>query len=170
MVGEPALLFLDEPSTGMDPSARHALWNSILAIQSRGCSIILTSHSMEECEALCTKLAIMVNGKFECFGSVQHLRSKFGNGFLVTVEFEDVEKGEQVEKIICRKYECTVLESHENSKKFDFQNSNNDLEIAEIFETFEGMKKNQDLDSYAIQQRTLEEIFLNFTKSQRGSD
>lgn len=52
MIGEPKLLFLDEPSTGMDPGARHALWDSIVKIQQRGSSVILTSHSMEECEAL----------------------------------------------------------------------------------------------------------------------
>ena len=54
MIGDPPLLFLDEPSTGMDPGARHALWNSITNIQGKGTSVILTSHSMEECEALCT--------------------------------------------------------------------------------------------------------------------
>ena len=52
--------FQDEPTTGMDPGARRFLWNCILDVIRSGRSVILTSHSMEECEALCTRLAIMV--------------------------------------------------------------------------------------------------------------
>lgn len=61
LLGDPSLIFLDEPTTGMDPSAKRQLWNMINKIRNSGRSIVLTSHSMEECEALCTKLAIMVS-------------------------------------------------------------------------------------------------------------
>ena len=55
-----SITFQDEPTTGMDPGARRFLWNCILDVIRSGRSVILTSHSMEECEALCTRLAIMV--------------------------------------------------------------------------------------------------------------
>ena len=55
----------------MDPAARRLLWNCVLDMIRGGQSVVLTSHSMEECEALCTRLAIMVNGKFQCLGSTQ---------------------------------------------------------------------------------------------------
>ena len=55
-----SIKFQDEPTTGMDPGARRFLWNCILDVIRSGRSVILTSHSMEECEALCTRLAIMV--------------------------------------------------------------------------------------------------------------
>ena len=83
MVGEPPIIFLDEPSTGVDPVARRNLWKIIERIQAAGQSVILTSHSMEECEALCDRLAIMVNGQFQCFGSVSHLKNKFALGFTI---------------------------------------------------------------------------------------
>ena len=51
-----------------------------------GTSIILTSHSMEECEALCDRLAIMVRGTFQCLGGPQHIKSKFGQGFQIIVK------------------------------------------------------------------------------------
>jgi ATP-binding cassette, subfamily A (ABC1), member 3 len=63
LIGDPAIIFLDEPTTGMDPKARRHFWNAIAQFRDHGKPIILTSHSMEECEALCTRLAIMVNGK-----------------------------------------------------------------------------------------------------------
>lgn len=80
LIGDPAIIFLDEPTTGMDPKARRHFWNAIAQFRDHGKPIILTSHSMEECEALCTRLAIMVNGRFKCIGSIQHLKSKFGAG------------------------------------------------------------------------------------------
>lgn len=60
----------------MDPGARRFLWNVVSDLLKQGKSVVLTSHSMEECETLCTRLAIMVNGNFKCLGSPQHLRSK----------------------------------------------------------------------------------------------
>ncbi|CAG0915031.1 unnamed protein product [Notodromas monacha] len=77
LVGNPSLVFLDEPTSGMDAGARRFLWNCILdlAHKDKRC-VILTSHSMEECETLCSRLAIMVSGSFRCIGSVQHLKNK----------------------------------------------------------------------------------------------
>jgi len=77
LIGNPRIVFLDEPSTGMDPQARRDMWNLISQTMS-GRSVILTTHSMEECEALCERIGIMVAGQFRCIGSSQHLKSKFG--------------------------------------------------------------------------------------------
>ena len=49
-------------------------------------TIVLTSHSMEECEALCTRLGIMVNGQFQCLGNIQHLKSKYGKGYSLIIK------------------------------------------------------------------------------------
>ena len=83
MIGEPSIVFLDEPSTGMDPVARRFMWEIISDIVTKRekCSLILTTHSMEECEALCTRIGIMVGGVLRCLGSSQRLRSKYGHGF-----------------------------------------------------------------------------------------
>ena len=54
--------------------ARRNLWRIIRRIQARGQSVVLTSHSMEECEALCDRLAIMVSGQFQCLGGPQHIK------------------------------------------------------------------------------------------------
>lgn len=86
LVGNPPIVFLDEPTTGMDPVARRFLWDSLMQVMKGGRSIVLTSHSMEECEALCTRLAIMVNGQFKCLGSIQHLKSRFGTGYTLMIK------------------------------------------------------------------------------------
>ncbi|XP_066108777.1 phospholipid-transporting ATPase ABCA7 [Saccopteryx bilineata] len=85
LVGDPTVVFLDEPTTGVDPSTRRSLWNSLLSVVREGRSVVLTSHSMEECEVLCTCLAIMVNGRFRCLGSLQHLNGRFRAGHRLTL-------------------------------------------------------------------------------------
>ncbi|GFT03289.1 ATP-binding cassette sub-family A member 3 [Trichonephila clavipes] len=86
LLGNSSLIFLDEPTTGMDPVSRRCLWNTLLQVIETGRSVVLTTHSMEECEALCSRLVIMVNGKLCCLGSPQHLKSKFGEGFTLMIK------------------------------------------------------------------------------------
>ena len=74
LIGRPQVMLLDEPTTGVDPAARRKIWETINNIRKSGTSIILTSHSMEECEALCDRLAIMVRGSFQCLGGPQHIK------------------------------------------------------------------------------------------------
>jgi ATP-binding cassette subfamily A (ABC1) protein 3 len=80
MIGNPPLVFLDEPSTGVDPKAKRFMWNIVskISTQRKKSSVIITTHSMEEAEALCTKMGIMVGGKFVCFGSSSHIKDKYG--------------------------------------------------------------------------------------------
>ena len=64
--------------------------------------MVLTSHSMEECEALCSKVAIMVNGEFKCYGSCQHLKNKFSKGFTVYAKVAydvEAEDGNRVQRL-----------------------------------------------------------------------
>uniref|UniRef100_A0AAV1TLF6 ABC transporter domain-containing protein n=1 Tax=Peronospora matthiolae TaxID=2874970 RepID=A0AAV1TLF6_9STRA len=88
MIGDPRIVFLDEPSTGMDPVSRRFMWDVIADISTRGknSTIVLTTHSMEESEALCSRVGIMVGGRLRCLGSVQHLKSRFGDGLVVDVK------------------------------------------------------------------------------------
>lgn len=88
MIGNPPLIFLDEPSTGVDPQAKRFMWNIVAKIstQRKRSGVIITTHSMEEAEALCTKMGIMVKGEFKCFGPATHIKDKFGTGY--EVEFK----------------------------------------------------------------------------------
>jgi ABC-type multidrug transport system ATPase subunit len=88
MMREPPLIFLDEPSAGMDPMARRFMWTVIQNIAStrKKSSVVLTTHSREECEALCTRTVIMVNGVFRCLGSHTHIKEKYGQGYSLMVK------------------------------------------------------------------------------------
>lgn len=92
LLGNPPIVFLDEPSSGMDPEARRFMWSVVSRITgaSKKSSVVLTTHSMEEAEALSTKLAIMVEGNVKCIGPVQALKNKYGKGFEVETKFKDL--------------------------------------------------------------------------------
>jgi ATP-binding cassette, subfamily A (ABC1), member 3 len=92
---------LDEPSAGMDPKARRFMWEIIAKISTRGknSAVILTTHSMEEAEALSTSMGIMVDGQFKCFGSKQHIKNKFGFGYQVEIKFKTLEN-DKIQDII----------------------------------------------------------------------
>ncbi|MDR1196824.1 MAG: ABC transporter ATP-binding protein [Candidatus Nomurabacteria bacterium] len=76
LVNNPRVLFLDEPTTGLDPQARRHLWELIEKIRQRGITVILTSHYMEEAERLCDRLAIMDNGRIIALDSPANLIKK----------------------------------------------------------------------------------------------
>lgn len=101
MIGNPPVVFLDEPSAGMDPKARRFMWEIIAQISTRGknSAVILTTHSMEEAEALSTNMGIMVAGQFKCFGSKQHIKNKFGTGYQVEIKYATL-ANEKLEEMI----------------------------------------------------------------------
>ena len=76
LVNDPELVFLDEPTTGMDPAARRALWDIILTLKSAGKTVLLTTHYLEEAEVLCDRVAIMDHGRILEEGTVDELVSR----------------------------------------------------------------------------------------------
>lgn len=165
LIGDPKLIFLDEPTTGMDPGAKRHLWDIIIKTRNSGRSVVLTSHSMEECEALCTKLAIMVNGEFKCLGSTQHLKNKFSKGFILTVKVgdDDNDKVETIRNRIQAKFPSAEMKE----KYLDiltFHISEN-LKWSHLFGSMAQMKNEIGISDYALTQTSLEQVFLFFTKS-----
>ncbi|PIA53512.1 hypothetical protein AQUCO_00900239v1, partial [Aquilegia coerulea] len=92
MVGDPPIVILDEPSTGMDPIAKRFMWEVISRLSTRQgkTAVILTTHSMNEAQALCTRMGIMVGGRLRCIGSPQHLKTRFGNHLELEVKPTEV--------------------------------------------------------------------------------
>ena len=163
LIGDPQVVFLDEPTTGMDPGTRRYLWNTLMAAVKSGRSIVLTSHSMEECEALCTRLAIMVDGRFQCIGTAQHLKNKFSEGYQINlVSGRNVpDKEANVQGLKKFTAECfpdaVLLEAHDLMLSYQVPAA---YRWSELFEYVEQATNIFDLDSHTISQSSLEQIFL----------
>uniref|UniRef100_A0A8C3ERE0 Uncharacterized protein n=1 Tax=Corvus moneduloides TaxID=1196302 RepID=A0A8C3ERE0_CORMO len=95
VLGNPAVLLLDEPSTGMDPNGQRRVWKTIRdALKTKESGAVLTTHYMEEAEAVCDRVAILVAGQLRCIGSIQYLKNKFGKGYLLEIKVKDPESSD----------------------------------------------------------------------------
>ncbi|XP_078025721.1 phospholipid-transporting ATPase ABCA1b isoform X2 [Epinephelus lanceolatus] len=166
LIGAPPVVFLDEPTTGMDPKARRALWNCIHSVIKEGRSIVLTSHSMEECEALCTRMAIMVNGRFRCLGSVQHLKNRFGDGYTIILRVggPDADLVPVMKFIESELSGSTLKEKHRNMLQYQLPSSLTSL--THIFSILAKNKETLRIEDYSVTQTTLDQVFVNFAKDQ----
>uniref|UniRef100_A0A3P8X9U6 ATP-binding cassette sub-family A member 2 n=1 Tax=Esox lucius TaxID=8010 RepID=A0A3P8X9U6_ESOLU len=165
LIGYPSLIFLDEPTTGMDPKARRFLWNLIIDIIKTGRSVVLTSHSMEECEALCTRLGIMVNGRFKCLGSIQHLKNRFGDGYMITVRTKTSCNVKEVVRFFNRNFPEAVLKERHHTK-VQFQLKSERISLAQVFSKMEQVVEVLGIEDYSVSQTTLDNVFVNFAKKQ----
>jgi len=165
--GYPKQILLDEPSAGMDPSTRRLVWNTIKKTKSMNDSaLIMTTHSMEEAENLCDRLAILINGRLTCIGSPEHLKMKFGDGYILEVEAKDIDRfhKEVIEngKLFGDK-EYTIEKSSNDRVKYNVKMTRN---LGHIFEVMEQQKSSGLVIDYSFNQTSLEQIFINFAKEQ----
>ncbi|CAJ0940457.1 unnamed protein product [Ranitomeya imitator] len=165
LIGYPSFIFLDEPTTGMDPKARRFLWNLILDIIKTGRSLVLTSHSMEECEALCTRLAIMVNGRLKCLGSIQHLKNRFGDGYMITVRMKSSVNVKEVVRFFNRNFPEAILKERHHTK-VQYQLKSEQVSLAQVFSKMEQVVDVLGIEDYSVSQTTLDNVFVNFAKKQ----
>ncbi|XP_029698855.1 retinal-specific ATP-binding cassette transporter-like [Takifugu rubripes] len=172
MIGCPVLVLLDEPTTGMDPLSRRFLWNSIMSVIQDRRAVVLTSHSMEECEALCTRLAIMVNGSFKCLGTIQHLKYKFGDGYMLTMKIRAAKPNcapdlNPAEAFMESTFPgCIQREKHYNTLQYKISSSS----LARIFQMVLANKAKLNIEDYSVSQTTLDQVFVNFAKQQSRED
>ncbi|EAS03349.2 ABC transporter family protein (macronuclear) [Tetrahymena thermophila SB210] len=180
MLGNPPIAFLDEPSTGMDPGNRRFMWNVIsdMAANKKKTSIILTTHSMEEAEALGTKVGIVIGGNFKCMGSIQHLKNKFGKGYEISiktntpnvVQLEHLAKEMNLNTIIKKQNICQILNQIQQDQFIE--QINEGKFASSIYFQLESKKSNQielaalveSIYNFNIQQRIEQFLALNFNR------
>jgi lipooligosaccharide transport system ATP-binding protein len=99
MINEPDLVLLDEPTTGLDPQARHLVWERLFRLKQRGVTLVLTTHYMDEAEQLCDRLVVMDGGKIVAEGSPRHLIDTYSTREVVELRFGDEAPSSYVDKL-----------------------------------------------------------------------
>jgi ABC-2 type transport system ATP-binding protein len=147
LINRPSLIFLDEPSTGLDPQARRNLWDIVEEIKTQGKSIILTTHYMEEAQQLCDQVAIMDHGQIIAQGSPDKLISLHGGGV----------------HIVLPKDSCAAIGGE---LPFEMATADHTIKIRvdEMNRAVETLiNAGVDLNRMQIQVPSLEAVFLNLT-------
>ena len=88
LINEPEILILDEPTTGLDPQARHVVWDRLFRLKQRGVTLILTTHYMDEAEQLCDRLVVMDHGRFAAEGSPRDLIARYCSPEVLELRFD----------------------------------------------------------------------------------
>jgi ABC-2 type transport system ATP-binding protein len=147
LINRPSLVFLDEPSTGLDPQARRNLWDIVNDIKSQGKTIILTTHYMEEAHQLCDQVAIMDHGQIIAQGSPQELIARHGGGI----------------KILLPADSCGSLTA-ELPYSITPVNQGVQIQVEEVNQAVQNLLRvGVDLNRMEVQPPSLEAVFLNLT-------
>ncbi|XP_065346232.1 phospholipid-transporting ATPase ABCA1-like [Cloeon dipterum] len=177
LIGESPVVLLDEPTSGVDPAARRQLWQVLASCQKAGQSIVLTSHNMDECEALCSRLAIMVAGKLVCLGPIGHLKNKFGQGYTLMVKVQMVVSNNDDEAtslavtqlsnlkndIQMKFAPCELIDEHIGFLHYQLKGTGR--KWAEMFKEMQSLKNMHTiLEDYTLSETTLEQLFLSFAQ------
>ncbi|XP_040913792.1 ATP-binding cassette sub-family A member 12 [Toxotes jaculatrix] len=170
LIGHPQILLLDEPSSGMDPRTKRHLWKIISEEVKGKCAVVLTSHSMEECEALCSRLAIMVKGQFRCLGSLQHIKNRFGSGFTVKMYLAEAScDAEAITGFMQGRFPSTYLKD-QHSTMLEYHVPVAPGGVADIFDQLESNKNALQIKHFSVSQTTLDEVFINFAMGTTGME
>ncbi|KAF9434890.1 ATP-binding cassette sub- A member 1 [Entomortierella beljakovae] len=183
-IGDPEVLILDEPTTGMDPIHRRHVW-TFLAQFKRGRSILLTTHSMEEADALGDKVGIMVAGHLKAIGNTTRLKNKFGSGYRVEVALgssaqdtsNQADVNEAYQKQLIQEItdatrsvmpHATLIDQSGGVMVFSIPMQGISLmaDLTAMLEKFQSQRK---IKNWGIAQTSLEEVFLSLIKSSEDS-
>ncbi|MCL7043833.1 hypothetical protein MKW94_026562 [Papaver nudicaule] len=161
-MGDPKLVILDEPTTGMDPVTRRHVWD-VIEDAKKGRVIILTTHSMEEADILGDRIAIVAKGKLRCIGTSIRLKSRFGTGLIATVSFAEstssqipVNGGASHHEAVKQffKHHLDVVPKEEKKLFLTYN----------FFDELEDKKYEFGIADIQLGLTTLEEVFLNIAK------
>ena len=156
MVGDPELLFLDEPTTGLDPEGRRQLWGVIRAFAERGRTILLTTHYLEEAEALADRVVVMANGRFVAEGPPQSLGGRLAAPAVVTFLLRGKLEGAPLP-------EGVPLTAHADGRA-EVSTSEPTRVIAELARWAEALGE-PELPGLEVRRPSLEEVYLELIRS-----
>ncbi|CAA7031238.1 unnamed protein product [Microthlaspi erraticum] len=162
LIGSPKVVYMDEPSTGLDPASRMNLWTVIKRAKKHS-AIILTTHSMEEAEFLCDRLGIFVDGRLQCIGNPKELKKQYG-GFYVLTMTTSSEHEQDVEMLVQDVFPNAKKIYHiAGTQKFEIPKE--EVRISEVFQAVENVKSNFEVFAWGLADTTLEDVFIKVAKT-----
>lgn len=161
LVNDPEIVFLDEPTTGLDPKSRREVWEVIMDLKSKGKTIFLTTHYMEEAEYLADHIAIIHRGKIIAEGSLEELINKYGSGSILHIR--KCKNSDALKFLRENGFDAKSEGNGDIAVKIDFKERTMEVLSTLRHECIE-------YDSIDIRRSNLEEVFLHLTGSKLSED
>ncbi|CAN5265305.1 ATP-binding cassette domain-containing protein [soil metagenome] len=157
LVNDPNVLLLDEPTTGLDPQARHTVWDRLFRLKRRGVTQILTTHYMDEAEQLCDRLVVMDKGKIAAEGSPQELIRRYSTREVVELRFRVEQQPEEGAAEIAARMNGLARRLYALPDRLLLYTDDGDATASRIHDL--GLQP----ESVLLRRSTLEDVFLHLT-------
>mmetsp|Transcript_17366 Transcript_17366/g.24128 ORF Transcript_17366/g.24128 Transcript_17366/m.24128 type:complete len:436 (-) Transcript_17366:25-1332(-) len=162
-MGNPKLILLDEPTTGLDLTSRYQIWD-LINHQKIGRSILITTHNMQEADALCSRIAIMSRGKLLCIDQPARLKSRFGKGFKLSVMPTGSEL--DITQFFTTKYPSMQFEAESTTTKslqflIPALEEKTQVNMSDVIKDVIALNKEGKIEEWVLKQCSIEEVFLN---------
>jgi lipooligosaccharide transport system ATP-binding protein len=157
LVNDPEVMLLDEPTTGLDPQARHTVWDRLFRLKQRGVTLILTTHYMDEAEQLCDRLVVMDKGKIAAGGSPLELIRRYSTREVVELRFRGETRAEEVASALAARLDGLVGRLEALPDRLLLYTDDGDAAASHVHEL--GLQP----DSVLVRRSTLEDVFLHLT-------
>jgi ABC-type multidrug transport system ATPase subunit len=163
LMGDPLVVYLDEPSTGLDPSSRRLLWEVIKKAR-RDKAVVLTTHSMEEAEALCDRLGIFVGGRLQCVGNPKDLTARYGGYLSFTITTPPHQEAAALKVVRSMSPSARLVYSLGGTQKLELPLG--EVEVDAVFRRMEEVKLRGELEllDWGLSNATLEEVFMKLCR------
>lgn len=161
LIGNPKVVYMDEPSTGLDPASRNNLWNVVKRAK-QGRAIILTTHSMEEAEALCDRLGIFVDGSLQCIGNPKELKARYGGSYVFTMT-TSADHEEEVESMV-KRLSPGANKIYQISGTQKFELPKQEVRVSDVFQAVEEAKSRFTVFAWGLADTTLEDVFIKVAR------
>jgi len=155
MMHDPEVLFLDEPTTGLDPQSRRMVWERIRSLRGRGITIILTTHYMDEADMLCDRVGIIDQGRIIALGTAAELKSRLGREAIVVALIKDGRRDEVLADVRARPF---ALEAHGEGDRVSVRTRDKKA-VAELLLT----RYSGAVETIEFHEPTLEDVFISLT-------
>jgi ABC-2 type transport system ATP-binding protein len=154
---QPAVLFLDEPSAGLDPQSRLAMWESIRGLKDQGITVLMTTHYMEEAEALCDRVAIIDHGKILVEDTPERLKNGLGIQTVYGLDVQHVDQREELASRLCAVSDVSSVETTSTGVRVYTQGAEG------LLSTIVTEAQAYGLRDISISEPSLETVFIHLT-------
>ena len=175
LLGDPDVVFLDEPTTGLDPENRNGIHRILAGEKRAGRAVLLTTHSMDEADVLCDRIAIVSGGKLRAVGSQQRLKHRFGSGYRLTLHLNPPTPAAL--EATAAKAHAFVMRSLSSKAGLLSRVGNTlsyvlprEIDVAGVFAKMDAVRRNKSegVQEFGVQQASLEEVFIRVVRSAGG--